>query len=82
MRAAWNEALFREAEAFPSKSGHDDIIDAISVAFLELGVRPMHMGRDVVSSVRVTKPWEAAAPKGLAAQPQSPNIVRMRRPWE
>lgn len=42
MRAPWNEALFREGEAFPSKSKkvHDDIIDAASVGIMELGIRP------------------------------------------
>jgi predicted phage terminase large subunit-like protein len=36
-KGRWEEAFLREAESFPSKGGHDDIIDAASLAFRVIG---------------------------------------------
>jgi predicted phage terminase large subunit-like protein len=36
LRAPWNDAFFNEVENFPSESGHDDQVDALSGAFNEL----------------------------------------------
>ena len=36
LRGVWNEALFNELESFGGDTGHDDIVDACSGAFLEL----------------------------------------------
>lgn len=46
-RAPWNERLFTQAEAFPG-GGHDDAIDAISVAFqfLKPGASSLNDGHD------------------------------------
>ena len=36
LRASWNSELFNELESFGGGSGHDDIVDSASGAFLEL----------------------------------------------
>lgn len=36
LRGSWNEEFLSEAEAFPTKGRHDDMIDALSRAFIEL----------------------------------------------
>jgi predicted phage terminase large subunit-like protein len=37
IRAPWNECFFAELEGFPSERGHDDQVDAASLAFQTLG---------------------------------------------
>jgi predicted phage terminase large subunit-like protein len=51
LRGAWNEALFGEAEAFPD-GAHDDQIDALSRAFLELTSGGAHRLKHAMDRVR------------------------------
>ncbi len=79
LRASWNESFFRQAEAFPSK-GHDDKIDAVSLAVIELGLRPVGARSANAQLPAMVKPWEGA-PLTLGGTPAAAR-VQLRKRYE